>query len=84
MKVARVEIPETVVTAAAVWMQGAKPFTAGDLTKELQRLLIRAGIKLGNGEVAMRLADRLIQKHKKAGDIVLSGTVGSRSRWSWS
>ena len=31
MKVAGVEVPETVITAAALWMQEGKAFSAGDL-----------------------------------------------------
>jgi hypothetical protein len=83
MKVAGVEVPETVITAAALWMQEGKAFSAGDLSAKLKLLLIRDGVKLGGGELVMRLADRLIQKHKKAGDIVLRNQAGERAKWGW-
>jgi len=39
-------------------------------------------IKLDDG-VVMRLADRLIQKHSKAGNITKRSQQGERARWGW-
>ena len=85
MKVAGFEVPESLVESTEAWMQLAKSFTAAELVTEIKIRADKAAISIGHkeGEVLMRLADRLIQKHRKAGNIVNRAGQGERSRWGW-
>ena len=84
MKVQGYEVPEGILTAIEAWMKDCgRSFTAGDLqavAKEQAKVV--GGVDLDAG-VAMRLADRLIQKHSKAGNITKRSQQGERARWGW-
>jgi hypothetical protein len=77
MTVQGYEVPDGALAKLEAWMHGARGFTAASLEAEA----IRAGVP--DGAVSMRLADRLIQKHSKAGNIEKRSQQGARVRWGW-
>lgn len=84
MKVQGYEVPEGILATIEAWMKDCgRSFTAGDLqavAKEQAKVV--GGVDLDAG-VAMRLADRLVQKHSKAGNITKRSQQGERARWGW-
>jgi hypothetical protein len=57
-----------------------KPFTSTMLTAVAEDI---CEVEFGTRDAGMRLADRLIQKHRKAGNITKSTGQG-RPKWTWS
>ena len=85
MKVQGYEVPEGILATIEAWMKDCgRSFTAGDLQAVAKGQAVSriAEIKLDDG-VVMRLADRLIQKHSKAGNITKRSQQGERARWGW-
>jgi len=84
MKVQGYEVPEGILATIEAWMRDCgRSFTAGDLQAVAKGQAETVGeIKLDDG-VVMRLADRLIQKHSKAGNITKRSQQGERARWGW-
>lgn len=84
MKVQGYEVPEGILATIEAWMKDCgRSFTAGDLqavAKEQAKVVGDVDLVAG---VAMRLADRLIQKHSKAGNITKRSQQGERARWGW-
>jgi hypothetical protein len=79
MKAYGVEIPEAVVESAVARMR-ASTFTAAELGSHVAPLIAREHSLRGKtlGYTAKRLADTLIQKHRRGGDIARHGLV-----WEW-
>jgi hypothetical protein len=76
MKVHGIEIPETAIDAAVMRMR------AGDFTAYAIECLFEAhGVSRSGYGTAMRTADRLIQKMRKAGNIEFYDR--RRSLWRW-
>lgn len=83
MKVQGYEVPEGILATIEAWMKDCgRSFTAGDLQAVAKEQAKVVGDGLDDG-VAMRLADRLIQKHSKAGNITKRSQQGERARWGW-
>jgi hypothetical protein len=83
MKVQGYEVPEGILATIEAWMKDCgRSFTAGDLQAVAKEATVVGGVDLDAG-VAMRLADRLIQKHSKAGSIEKRSQQGARVRWGW-
>ena len=84
MKVQGYEVPEGILATIEAWMKDCgRSFTVGDLqavAKEQAKVVGDVDLVAG---VAMRLADRLIQKHSKAGNITKRSQQGERARWGW-
>lgn len=84
MKVQGYEVPEGILATIEAWMKDCgRSFTAGDLqavAKEQAKVVGDVDLDAG---VAMRLADRLVQKHSKAGNITKRSQQGERARWGW-
>ena len=84
MKVQGYEVPEGILATIEAWMKDCgRSFTTGDLqavAKEQAKVVGDVDLDAG---VAMRLADRLIQKHSKAGNITKRSQQGERARWGW-
>lgn len=85
MIVKEYEIPESILQRVEAWIRESKTrgsFTAGDLADRIKDLAQDDGdLKLSG--VALRLADRLIQKHRRDRTIERREQAGSRPRWSW-
>lgn len=73
MTVKGIEIPESVINACRTGMKSSSGFKASDI----QSIAENAGL---NSEVAMRVADRLIQIEKKNKNIELTSR---RFVWAW-
>lgn len=72
MKINGIEINQVVIEAVIERMK-AEAFKAS----ELEAVAVKLGVPTREG-TAMRVADRLIQREKKAGNIALS-----RPYWAW-
>lgn len=80
-------IPAELEAAAVAWMRAA-PFALWSLSGYIERRLpalaeLRAaGAERGAGAIACRAADRLMQRHRRAGDIEIRDRVRSPV-WQW-
>lgn len=75
-------IPNTDLTAIEKLMRGMSTFTCGNLIdaiKEYARQTMNTRIR----DRAMRIADRLIARERKAERIEPCGEVGRRAKWRW-
>ncbi|MFM0163901.1 hypothetical protein PQR39_26240 [Paraburkholderia sediminicola] len=80
MKVKGVEIPQAVQDAAVAFMKAEHSLT----TFKVQGLVARLMSMKHGDEVAMRVADRLMQRERKAGNIGPSDSTRARSHyWKW-
>lgn len=80
MRVKGVEIPQTVQDEALAFMKTEHSLTLFKVQGLIERLM---GLKHSD-EVAMRAADRIMQRERKAGNIGPSDNTRSRSHyWKW-
>jgi len=85
MRVEGAEIPKGIIGKLVRRMKGKNSFRASDITDIALAQLEEAKIqsKAERPYIAHRLADRMIQKARKAGVISLGTTDGERRSWRW-
>ena len=80
MQVKGVEIPQAVQDAAVAFMKTEHSLT----TFKVRGLVARLMSLSHSDELAMRTADRLVQRERKAGNIGPSDSTRARSHyWKW-
>ena len=79
------EIPKSTISVIIKRMKGKKPFRCSEIVaiamKKLEEHLIQS--KTERPYIAQRLADRMIQKARKAGAIKCGTEKGQLRLWGW-